>query len=353
MATTYFFWDDLEDNIVEEYDEAGQTIADYTTEPDHFGNVISQRRGDQSSFFHYDVLGSTLAVTDESHNVTDSRAYSAFGETTESVGSGVFPFQYVGQSGYFRIESTGQYLVRRRPYDPILQRWVTLDPAGWRIGFISQYAYATNDPTGSVDLSGLSPLEIPSGPPSPGSPPSTPGPPSTLPPSDAQTVQTILDLIDGTINGLLTIQSGANIIDILAGRADICRWARAAFIGVTTSIVANRNNPLRCSVVGGLVTIAPSLAGIEAKLKPLFPRTYRVEHCNVGSCSNWLCTFSSSLISVPFPVNIPLVTPSIFGGVTSVVCSYVVWVKLSYRLEDCSGTCIWIPPPPPPYLCEG
>jgi hypothetical protein len=83
VAKTCFFWDELEDNIVEEFDDAGSTIADYTTEPDHFGNVISQHRSGQSSFFHFDALGSTLAVTDEDQNVADTRAYSAFGETTE------------------------------------------------------------------------------------------------------------------------------------------------------------------------------------------------------------------------------------------------------------------------------
>jgi hypothetical protein len=72
VARTCIFWDEIEDNIVEEYDEAGVTLADYTTERDHFGNVISQRRNGDSSFFHFGDLGSTLAVTDESQNVTDT-----------------------------------------------------------------------------------------------------------------------------------------------------------------------------------------------------------------------------------------------------------------------------------------
>ena len=44
MAKSYSYWDPIEDNIVREYDEAGVVAAEYTTEPDLYGNVISQRR---------------------------------------------------------------------------------------------------------------------------------------------------------------------------------------------------------------------------------------------------------------------------------------------------------------------
>lgn len=63
MTIVNYDWDD-EDNIVEEYDDAGTSVAEYTTEPNRFGNVISQRRGSQDSYFHFDGSGSTLTVTD-------------------------------------------------------------------------------------------------------------------------------------------------------------------------------------------------------------------------------------------------------------------------------------------------
>ena len=49
MARTYFLWDPVEDNIIEEFDEAGNTIADYTTEPYLYGDLISRHRDGQSS----------------------------------------------------------------------------------------------------------------------------------------------------------------------------------------------------------------------------------------------------------------------------------------------------------------
>ena len=158
MPIVNYDWDELEDNIVEEYDDAGVTIADYTTEPDHFGNVISQHRSDQSSFFHYDGQGSTLAVTDESQAVTDTRAYSAFGETTETSGSTDFRFEYIGESGYLRATTT-EYDARRRTYGPAANRWLNTDPIGISLHSPNPYIYASGAPTRLTDPSGLDPCD--------------------------------------------------------------------------------------------------------------------------------------------------------------------------------------------------
>jgi RHS repeat-associated protein len=168
MAKTYCFWDPVEDNIVREYADNGTTIAEYTTEPDLHGNVISQRRSGEYRQFHYDGQGSTVAVTDEQENVTDSLAYSAFGEVTERNGTTVLPFQYLGQKGYYRDPLTGQYMARRRPFDAVTSRWLTVDPipvAPW-----NDYLYAGNLPTDRADPSGMivPPSRVPQTPYSPG-----------------------------------------------------------------------------------------------------------------------------------------------------------------------------------------
>ena len=128
MVAINYDWDELEDNIDEEYDDSGNTIAEYTTEPEQFGNVISQRRGGQSSFLHCDGLGSTLALTNGVGTATDTYAYSAFGEPTEHTGSTDTPFHYVGRKGYYNDSFFGDYLVRRRPYSPASGRWLSRDP---------------------------------------------------------------------------------------------------------------------------------------------------------------------------------------------------------------------------------
>lgn len=155
MVGVHYLWDPVEDNIVRELDDTGAAIANYTTEPDHFGNVISQRRGGQSGYFHYDGLGSTLAVTDESANITDTRAYSAFGENAANSGSTSFPFQYVGQNGYYTDILTSEFMVRGRTYEPATARWLSKDLTSDSVQLLSDFMYGNNRPTTLIDPSGF------------------------------------------------------------------------------------------------------------------------------------------------------------------------------------------------------
>jgi RHS repeat-associated protein len=154
MSRTYFFWDPLSDNILQERDESGTVTAEYTTEPGLYGNLISQNRGGVERQYHFDPQGSTLALTDDNQQVTDTYAYSAFGEVTERHGSTINPFQYVGQKQYYRDEETEVYDVRRRTYSAGSGQWLTQDPLG-RIVVRYGYVYCGNRPLIAVDPTGL------------------------------------------------------------------------------------------------------------------------------------------------------------------------------------------------------
>jgi hypothetical protein len=84
MPTTKYFWDPVEDNVIEEYDENGDTIVEYEAEPDLYGNLISQDRDGVAIYYHFDGQGSTLALSNENGDVTDEYAYNAFGERVQS-----------------------------------------------------------------------------------------------------------------------------------------------------------------------------------------------------------------------------------------------------------------------------
>jgi YD repeat-containing protein len=58
--------------------------------------AVSQKR-----WFHFDGLGTTVALTDFDENITDTYEFSAFGVLENSTGSSVNPFRYVGQWGYY------------------------------------------------------------------------------------------------------------------------------------------------------------------------------------------------------------------------------------------------------------
>jgi RHS repeat-associated protein len=110
----------------------------------------------QTSYFHYDGLGSTRCLTDANGNVTDSYAYTAFGEPVDTGAANptVNPFQFVGREGYYLNPDSGDYYVRARVYQPVLVRWLSLDPIGYSGVSVTLYAYAGNNPTNFVDSSG-------------------------------------------------------------------------------------------------------------------------------------------------------------------------------------------------------
>lgn len=160
MPETNFFWDPVEDNIIQERDETGAITAEYATEPYLYGNLISQNRGGVESQYHFDSQGSTLALSDDNQQVTDTYAYTAFGEATERTGSNVNPFQYIGLKGYYFDAEIGEYNVRRRAYSGVLTRWLTVDPIAtllWAGEWAGRtgYQYSSNSPQNRWDPNGL------------------------------------------------------------------------------------------------------------------------------------------------------------------------------------------------------
>jgi RHS repeat-associated protein len=146
MVAVNFLGNPLNDNVLREFDDAGVMVAEYATEPGEFGNVISQRRDGASSYFHFDGVGSTLSLTAQAGTVTDSRAYSAFGETKEASGSTGFSFQFVGVVQYQYDTELAACYVRRRTLSPSVGRWTSPDPLGPTAGASNIYLYAGNSP---------------------------------------------------------------------------------------------------------------------------------------------------------------------------------------------------------------
>jgi len=99
MAVTNYIWDELSDSVLMETDGSGATTALYTHEPGPFGGLISERRGNQSRYYHYDGLGSTRQLTDATGQVTDTYLYDAFGSTVQSTGTNVVPYHFVRRVG--------------------------------------------------------------------------------------------------------------------------------------------------------------------------------------------------------------------------------------------------------------
>ena len=77
MPKTTYVWDELSDNVIEEYEDGVLSVS-YDHEPGLYGNLLSQNRSGVTSYYHYDGRGDTVALTDDSGTVTDTKEYDAW-----------------------------------------------------------------------------------------------------------------------------------------------------------------------------------------------------------------------------------------------------------------------------------
>jgi RHS repeat-associated protein len=109
------------------------------------------------SYYHYDAIGSTLALTGSTQVVTDKYANGPYGETGGSSGTTPNRFRYVGQFGVMQ-EDNGLMFMRARFYDPLTKRFIGMDPVrGEMIDpmTLNPFIYAKGNPLLFLDPTGL------------------------------------------------------------------------------------------------------------------------------------------------------------------------------------------------------
>ncbi len=104
-------------------------------------------------YYHCDLRGSTVAMTDESGTVTDRFEHSPYGTLTHREGTTQTPFGYNGAFGVM-TDASGLLHMRARFYNPGLRRFVNGGPSGFR-GGMNWYAYANGNPVNLADPFGL------------------------------------------------------------------------------------------------------------------------------------------------------------------------------------------------------
>ncbi|MCA9091421.1 MAG: hypothetical protein KDA90_22630, partial [Planctomycetaceae bacterium] len=120
-----------------------------------YGQLVSQHQDSESTFYHFDALGSTESLTDATQTKTDEYVYDAFGKLVAQTGSTANKFTFVGELGYYFDEETGQISIRWRQYGPDQNRFTSEDPIGFASGTTGLYEYVGNNPVNAVDPSGL------------------------------------------------------------------------------------------------------------------------------------------------------------------------------------------------------
>jgi RHS repeat-associated protein len=152
--------------VVYEAVNNGEAVTTYLNMRELDGSLISRDKYDGTSLvqgrtYHFDGLGSTMSLTDEDGDVTDTYTYDAWGNVTNHTGStNDNPYQYVGKLGYYTHYQEPTYVPLQlgvRYYDPTIGRFTQIDPMKDGINW---YPYTSCNPVVNVDPSGLADRKI-------------------------------------------------------------------------------------------------------------------------------------------------------------------------------------------------
>jgi RHS repeat-associated protein len=119
--------------------------------------LIAQEENGAYRTYHYDLRGSTVAITDESGSVTDRFQYDPYGKLVHRSGSTSTYFLFNGHDGVITDEN-GLLYMRARYYNPEIRRFLSKDPVPGDISnplSLHPYAYCESNPVSKVDPEGL------------------------------------------------------------------------------------------------------------------------------------------------------------------------------------------------------
>jgi RHS repeat-associated protein len=109
---------------------------------------------DQAYTYHYNAVGSTIAMTDSTQTIVNKYSYDPFGNILSEQETVPQIFKFVGQYGVM-TEPNGFYYMRARYYDPSVGRFISEDPIGFDGGDVNLMVYVKNNPVLLIDPLGL------------------------------------------------------------------------------------------------------------------------------------------------------------------------------------------------------
>ena len=144
------------DSCIAEYDSSGNLRRKYIYGPGIDQPVCmieSTQTYAGTYYYHFDALGSVVALTNSSGNTVEVYDYSVYGQVGASDASHPNRFMFTGRE--FDKE-TGLYYYRARYYKPEIGRFLQVDPMGYEAG-MNLYRYCRNNPWNMSDPLGNEP----------------------------------------------------------------------------------------------------------------------------------------------------------------------------------------------------
>ena len=142
------------DHTIAEYDGENRLLRKYIYGPrvDEPVCMIDVADSNAVYYYHFDGLGSVIALSDEDGNTVQTYEYTVYGQVAAEDVNHPNPITFTGR--WFDKE-TGLYYYRARYYNPEIGRFLQTDPVGYG------YVYCGNNPVGWVDPSGLTETYVP------------------------------------------------------------------------------------------------------------------------------------------------------------------------------------------------